>query len=295
MTQRSFWIVLAALLTVTAAAAPASADDDAIKRGAYIFAAADCVSCHTDAKHEGKPLAGGRALATPFGTFYGPNITPDPTTGIGNWTEADFRRALRYGVGPGATQLFPVFPFASFTGMTDQDIGYLFAYLKAQPPVARADTPHDVSFPFTIRLGVMGWRALFFAPGPLSPDPKHDAVWNRGNYLANAVVHCGECHTPRNFMGAMETSLAFSGNPNGPDGQKAPNITEDPKDGIGKWSVEDIERVLETGQTPDFDSVGSGMGEVVKGTSQLTPEDRHAIAVYIKSLTAIPGGGGGGS
>jgi mono/diheme cytochrome c family protein len=266
---------------------PALADDDAIKRGGYIFAAADCVGCHTDVRHDGKPLAGGRALATPFGTFYGPNITPDPQTGIGDWSEADFHRALRYGVGPGPTQLFPVFPFASFTGMTDQDIGDLYAYLRAQPPVVRANTPHDLSFPFNLRLGVMVWRALFFAPGPLQPDATHDAVWNRGRYLADAVVHCGECHTPRNFMGAMETSLAFSGNPDGPDGQKAPNITQDAEHGIGKWSLADIETVLETGQTPDFDTVGAGMAEVVKGTSQLTPEDRHAIAVYIKSLKAI--------
>ena len=292
MTKRSFQTIFAAALLL-ATASLARADDEAIKRGAYIFAAADCVSCHTDVKHGGKPLAGGRALATPFGTFYGPNITPDSATGIGSWSEADFRRALRYGVGPGATQLFPVFPFASFTGMTDRDIGDLYAYLKAQPPVVRPDTPHDVSFPFNIRWGVMGWRALFFAPGPLRPDPKHDAVWNRGDYLANAVVHCGECHTPRNFMGAMEESLAYSGNPLGPDGQKAPNITQDPEHGIGKWSIADIERVLESGQTPGFDSVGSGMAEVVKGTSQLTPEDRHAVAVYIKSLPPIASDGSG--
>jgi mono/diheme cytochrome c family protein len=278
-------------LTCAAGWTPANADDAAVKRGAYIFAGADCVSCHTDVKHDGKPLAGGRALATPFGTFYGPNITPDPATGIGKWTEADFHRALRFGIAPGAEQLFPVFPFASFTGMTDQDISDLYAYLMAQPPVTRANTPHDVSFPFNLRAGVMLWRMLFFAPGPLQSDPTQDGVWNRGKYLANAVAHCGECHTPRNFMGAMEKRLAFSGNPSGSDGQKVPNITSDPKDGIGKWSVEDIERVLETGQTPDFDYVGSGMAEVVKGTGQLTPEDRHAIAVYVKSLKAIPNGG----
>jgi len=267
-----------------------AADDAAVKRGAYLFAAGDCVSCHTDVKNNGKPLAGGRALATPFGTFFGPNISPDPHYGIGKWSEADFHRALREGLGPDDTHLFPVFPFSSFTGITDGDIADLYAYLMAQPPVAQPDKPHDVTFPFNMRFGLVFWRMLFFDEGPITPDPGRDAVWNRGNYLANAVVHCGECHTPRNFMGALKTSQAFAGNPQGPDGQKAPNITTDPVKGIGKWSVEDIETVLDTGQTPDFDTVGSGMAEVVKGTSQLTPEDRHAIAVYIKSVKPIPGG-----
>jgi mono/diheme cytochrome c family protein len=280
--------LLAALLLI-AAAPLARADDEAVKRGAYLFAAADCASCHTDAKNSGKPLAGGRALATPFGTFYGPNITPDPKYGIGDWTEAQFHRALREGIAPGRTHLFPVFPFPSFTGLTDGDIADLYAYLKTQPEVAQPNKPHDVTPPFGFRFGLVFWRLLFFDEGPWQPDPAHDAAWNRGSYLANAVVHCGECHTPRNFMGALKTSRAYSGNPQGPDGQRAPNITPDPEKGIGKWSFEDIETVLKTGQLPYFDTVGSGMAEVVKGTSQLTDEDRHAIAVYLKSVKAVPG------
>lgn len=280
--------LLAALLLV-AAAPPAQADDEAVKRGAYLFVAADCASCHTDVKNNGKPLAGGRALATPFGTFYGPNITPDPEYGIGKWTEAQFHRALREGIAPGRTHLFPVFPFASFTDLTDGDIADLYAYLKTQPAVAQPDKPHEVMPPFGFRFGLVFWRLLFFSEGPWQPDRAHDAIWNRGSYLANAVAHCGECHTPRNFMGAMKTSLAYSGNPQGPDGQRAPNITPDPEKGIGKWSLEDIETVLKTGELPYFDQVGSGMAEVVKGTSQLTDEDRHAIAVYLKSLKPVPG------
>ncbi|MGH7126634.1 MAG: c-type cytochrome [Stellaceae bacterium] len=280
--------LLAALLLI-AAAPLAQADDEAVKRGAYLFATADCAGCHTDAKNNGKPLAGGRALATPFGTFYGPNITPDPKFGIGEWTEAQFHRALREGIAPGRTHLFPVFPFPSFTGLTDADIADLYAFLKTQEPVPQPNKPHDVTPPFGFRFGLVFWRLLFFDEGPWRPDPAHDAVWNRGSYLANAVVHCGECHTPRNFLGAMKTSQTFAGNPKGPDGQRAPNITPDPEKGIGKWSYEDIETVLKTGQLPYFDQVGSGMAEVVKGTSQLTDEDRHAIAVYLKTLKAVPG------
>ncbi len=280
---------LLAALVLGLIASSACADDEAVKRGAYLFAAADCAGCHTDVKNKGQPLAGGRALTTPFGTFYGPNITPDPQYGIGKWTEAEFHRALRAGIAPGGTHLFPVFPFPSFTGLTDGDIADLYAYLKTQPPVAQPNKPHDVTPPFGFRFGLVFWRLFFFDEGPWQPDPAHDAVWNRGSYLANAVAHCGECHTPRNFMGAMKTSQAYSGNPKGPDNQRAPNITPDPEKGIGKWSLEDIETVLKTGQLPYFDYVGSGMAEVVKGTSRLTDEDRHAIAVYLKSLKAVPG------
>jgi mono/diheme cytochrome c family protein len=281
--------LIAVLVLGVATSSALAADDEAVKRGAYLFAAADCAGCHTDVKNKGMPLAGGRPLATPFGTFYGPNITPDPKFGIGGWTEAQFHRALREGIAPGRTHLFPVFPFTSFTGLTDGDIADLYAYLKTQPPVAQPNKPHEITPPFGFRFTLVFWRLLFFDDGPWKPDPAHDAVWNRGSYLANAVVHCGECHTPRNFLGAKKTSQAFSGNPKGPDNQRAPNITPDPEKGIGKWSLEDIETVLKTGQLPYFDYVGSGMAEVVKGTSQLTDEDRHAIAVYLKALKPVPG------
>jgi len=282
--------LLAALFSLALAAHSAfAADDEAARRGAYLFAAADCAGCHTDVKNNGKPLAGGRALATPFGTFYGPNITPDPKFGIGDWTEAQFHRALREGINAHGSYMFPVFPFTSFTGLTDGDVSDLWAFLRTQAPIAQQDKRHEITPPFGFRFTLVFWRLLFFDEGPWQPDPARDAVWNRGSYLANAVAHCGECHTPRNFLGAMRTSQAFAGNPKGPDNQRAPNITPDPEKGIGKWSLEDIETVLKTGQLPYFDQVGSGMAEVVKGTSQLTDQDRHAIAVYLKSLKPVPG------
>ena len=280
MTRTILAFLLAAL------ALPAAAQDQ-VQRGAYLFTAAGCAGCHTDAKHDGAPLAGGRALATPFGTFYGPNITPDRQTGIGQWSLADFHRALREGKGKDGEFLFPVFPFTTFTGMSDADIADLYAYLMAQKPVAQPDKPHEVRFPFGIRQGLLGWRILFFREGPLEPVPGKDAAWNRGRYLVEAVAHCQECHTPRNFLGGLERDHAFAGNPHGPDGQEAPNITSDPATGIGKWKLDEIVDLLKTGQTPDGDFVGSGMGEVVKGTGELTDADRQAIAVYVKSLPPL--------
>jgi mono/diheme cytochrome c family protein len=280
--------LLAALLLLSAGALPARATDEAqVKRGELLFSAADCAGCHTDVKGNGPPLAGGRALETPFGIFYGPNITPDKEHGIGNWSEADFHRALRRGIGDEGDFLFPVFPFTSFTGMRDQDIADLWAYLQSRVAVPQPNKPHEVKFPFGWRPLLWFWRVLFFREGPIAPVAGQSAEWNRGRYLAEAVVHCQECHTPRNFLGALRRSVAYSGNPQGPDKQKAPNITPDATSGIGKWTLDDITALLKTGQTPEMDFVGSGMAEVVKGTSTLSDADRHAIAVYIKSLPAI--------
>jgi mono/diheme cytochrome c family protein len=280
------WI-LAALVAV-AFVLPAQAQDQAaIERGKYIFTAADCESCHTDKKNGGAPLAGGRALATPFGTFYGRNITPDKATGIGDWTEAQFHRALRDGIDDDGHYLFPVFPFPSFTGMSDRDISDLYAYLMAQKPVSRKNTQHDIRFPFRFRPLLVFWRTLFFKPGPLAPVAGQSEEWNRGRYLSEAVVHCEECHTPRNFLGGLDHAHAFAGNPQGPDGQKAPNITPDPETGLGKWKLDEIIDVLRTGTTPDGDTVDPPMADVVDGTSKLSDADRHAIALYIQSLPPL--------
>jgi mono/diheme cytochrome c family protein len=264
-----------------------AADEAALKRGELLFTAADCAGCHTDTKGGGQVLAGGRPLVTPFGTFYGPNLSSDKEYGIGGWSAAQFHDALRKGVDRGGHYLFPVFPFTSFTGMSDADIADLYAYLQSRPAIAQPNKPHAVSAPFGWRFLLVFWRTLFFTPGPLVPVEGQSAEWNRGRYLAEVVVHCGECHTPRNFMGAMKRSQAYAGNPQGPDGQKAPNITTDAETGLGKWSAEDIATVLKTGQTPDFDFVGSGMAEVVKGTGALSDDDRRAIATYIKTISPI--------
>jgi mono/diheme cytochrome c family protein len=292
MTRRQTGIVkscvaAATLFFVVSTPSVRAADEASVKRGEGMFNAADCTACHTDAKNGAQPLAGGRPLDTPFGRFYAPNITSDKQYGIGTWTEAEFHRALREGRGRDGEYFFPVFPYSAFTNMSDQDIDDLYAYLQLRPAAAQANKPHEVSFPFSWRPLQVFWRTLFFTEGPLQPVAGQSAEWNRGRYLVQAVVHCAECHTPRNFLGGLEQNQAFAGNPQGPDGQKAPNISSDTERGIGQWSIVDISILLKTGRTPSFDFVGSGMGEVVKGTATLSDSDRRAIAVYIKSLPPV--------
>lgn len=264
-----------------------AADADLIARGAYLTTAAGCADCHTESKEGSRPFAGGRALATPFGTFYAPNITPDPETGIGRWSEAQFLRALREGVRPDGANYYPVFPYPSFTKITDDDMRAIKAYLFAQPTVRQSNRAHDVAFPFSWRFLLNFWKLLFFSPGPFQPNPERGEVYNRGAYLVTALAHCSECHTPRNWFGAMEPSRFLAGTPHGPDDKAVPNITPDPQTGIGSWSEQDIITLLKNGQTPDFDFVGGPMGEVVRNTSQLDDADRQAIAVYLKSVPPI--------
>jgi mono/diheme cytochrome c family protein len=269
-----------------------AADQAAIARGAYLAAAGDCAGCHTDKKNGGADLAGGKPLVTAFGTFFGPNITPDPETGIGTWTEDQFQRALREGIDEHGQYLYPVFPFTSFTNISDADVSDLFAYLQSVPPINHPTPSNAVKVPFGWRPLLFFWRALYFTPGPLQPVPAPNNTpsdeWNRGRYLAEAVGHCQECHTPRNFLGGLDRSRAYAGNPRGPDDNDAPDITSDKKDGLGDWKIDDIADVLKSGMTPDGDSVGGGMTDVVDGTGKLTDADRHAIAVYIQSLPALP-------
>jgi mono/diheme cytochrome c family protein len=267
--------------------APAS-ENEAAKRGAYIFHAAGCKGCHTDTKRKGPLLAGGRAIETPFGVFYGPNITPDPVTGIGQWSDGDFIRALRSGVSPDGGHYYPVFPYTSFTKMTERDMLDLKAYIFSLPPVKKANRPHEVKFPFRFRPLLRLWKALHFTPGPVEADPSMSAESNRGAYLAEALGHCGECHTPRGMTGGIDNAKWMAGTNDGPDGETVPNITPDSATGIGEWDAGDIELVLETGIKADGDVVGSLMGEVVEnGTSRLTAADRRAIALYLKSLAPI--------
>jgi mono/diheme cytochrome c family protein len=285
----AFWqqpIGAALALTLLTAANPAAADEDASGRGEYLARAGGCFSCHTAAG--GQPLAGGRALATPFGTFYSPNITPDPDTGIGRWTDAQFLRALREGVRPDGANYFPVFPYPSFTGITDSDALAIKAYLFSVSPVRQDNRPHDVAFPFSWRALQTGWKLLFFTPGPFQPAPQRSAAYNRGAYLATALAHCGECHTPRNILGAMRSSLRFAGTPDGPDGQLVPNITPDPGTGIGKWEKDDVVELLKTGTTPEQSKVKGAMRETIQdGLKYLSDADLEAIADYLFAQPSI--------
>lgn len=261
-------------------------DTASVERGRYLFAAAGCEGCHTDTKNKGPKLAGGSALHTPFGTYYAPNITSDREHGIGNWTDTQFIRALREGVSPSGEYYFPVFPYPSFSKMTDRDMLDIKAYIFSLPAVARDNAPHDIKFPFGFRFTMVGWNWLFLDKGPLKPDPAHDEQWNRGAYLVRAVSHCGECHTERNILGATRRDRELGGSPVGPEGTSVPNITPNERTGVGKWSVEEIAEVLSSGLTPD-DMVAGSMSEVVQGTSKMTEDDRTAIAVFLKSLPPV--------
>jgi mono/diheme cytochrome c family protein len=278
---------LAILPTRSGGAASVGSSSDLVARGAYLANAADCVACHTDREHGGRPYAGGRMIATPFGTFYSPNITPDPGTGIGRWSEAQFARALRDGMRPDGANLYPVFPYTSFTKIVDADAQAIWAYLSSLPPVRRRNRSDAVAFPFSWRPLLTIWKLLFFNRGPFRRNPNRSAAYNRGAYLVTALAHCGECHTPRNWLGASEPSRFLAGTAHGPDGKPVPNITPDRETGIGKWSEADIETLLFDGQKPDFDFVGGAMAEVVSSTARLTDADRHAIGVYLRSLPPI--------
>ena len=269
-----------------APAADVPADPGLVERGRYLATAANCVGCHTE--KGGAEFAGGRALKTPFGTFYGPNITPDPNAGIGAWSEADFLRALKRGISPEGHPYYPAFPYTSFAGMTDDDALAIRAYLFSLPPSDKPDRPHELSFPYSIRLGLWPWRWLYFDPEPPAVAGDASPEVRRGAYLVEALGHCGECHTPRGWLGAPDEDRRLAGTVDGPDGDKVPNITPDPQTGIGSWSAQDVVRALETGLLPDFDAVGGAMGEVVRSTSKLDPDDRAAIAAYLETVPPVP-------
>ena len=269
-----------------AVAAGASAQGDA-KRGEYIAKAGGCLGCHTEAKQGAAPYAGGRALKTPFGTFYGPNLTPHPGAGLGRWGEADFVRAVRMGLRPDGAHYFPAFPYPSFTRISDPDLRDLWAYLRSLPPSPRANQSHELHFPFGWRFLVVGWKWLFFSPGALAPEAARAAALNRGDYLVNALGHCGECHTPRNFLGGPKRGRQLAGvaKGQGPEGKAVPNLTPT---NLKKWGDAELRDVLQSGITPDGDVVGETMGEVIRNTTgQITPQDLAALIGYLRSLPAI--------
>ena len=291
---RGAFIALAAFALVAAAAA-APAGEAEVARGEYVFHAAGCVSCHTDAAGGGLELAGGRALKTPFGVFRTPNITPDVQTGIGGWSDADFLRALRQGTRPDGSHYFPAFPYTSYTRMTEGDILALKAYLFLRPAVSRRNQAHDLDPPFGWRFLLGAWKLLFFDQGAFAPEPERSAEWNRGAYLVIALGHCGECHTARNVMGARRTAKALAGNATGPDGRSVPNITPHKETGIGDWSEADIVMLLKTGLRPNFDNVQGAMAEVIDdGLKHLSDDDLRAIAVYLRALEPIENKGPAG-
>jgi len=285
-------VLSVSFLTAAFFAPPSFVSAADLKNGEYVYHASGCGNCHTDpgkkgkdARPKGDPLAGGRPLKTPFGTFYTPNITPDKESGMGTWTFTDFRRAMVDGKAPNTAPYYPAFPYTSYTGMSEDDLRDLWAYLKAQPSHARENQEHELKFPFNMRGLMHGWRFLFFdktATG--ETDSTQSEAWNRGAYLIRVLAHCGECHTPRNAMGAMDWSRELAGNPVGPGG-KIPDLTPRNKGGVVTWSADDIVEYLSSGMTPEGDFAGGEMAEVIDhSTATMTAEDRMAIAVFLKAL-----------
>ena len=280
------WLALPSQSTVQISAGVSSANPGMAERGAYLIQAAGCISCHWDRKHGGQPFAGGLAFSTDFGTFYSPNITPDNDTGIGRWGDENFLRALTEGEGVHGEQLYPALPYTSYSAMRVEDALAIKAYLKNVPPVSAPRRENEVSFPYSWRALLKGWKFLFFQGAqPLSDDPAHDATWNRGRYLVIALGHCAECHTPRNTFGAQLTDQALQGNAKGPGGWKVPALVGAKAKDFASWSVEEIAAYLKSGTKPDFDSADGPMAEVIEdNTKHLSDQDRTAMALYLKSL-----------
>lgn len=257
-------------------------------RGEYLLRAGGCTGCHSVEDDDANPLAGGRALASPFGTFYTPNITPDPDTGIGEWSARDFVRAMRYGRDPHGNAYFPGFPYTAYAAMRSDDMLSLYAYLMTVPPIRRENRPHELPWYLASLPAARAWQLMFFRTAPLRDDPAQSPEYNRGAYLAQALGHCGECHTPRDGLGVLDPAMHLAGTRDGPDGDPVPNITPDRDTGIGRWRARDLRDFLHSGMTPDGDFTGGHMAEVVDGGLQyLTREDLDALVAYLRGIPAI--------
>ena len=255
---------------------------DEIQRGRELVELADCRSCHT--ARGGGLFAGGRAIPTPFGTFYSPNITPDVKTGLGSWNATDFWHALHNGYSKDGTLLYPTFPYTNYTKISRQDSDAMFAYLHSLPPVAQANHPHELRSPYNHRILLAAWRSLFFRPGVFVPEAGRAADWNRGAYLVQGVAHCSACHESRNALGASEA---------GPSGGLvlnwyAPSLTSPNEAGVQTWSENDIVALLKTGQVNTSTANAAALGpmaEVVSESLQQAPDDElRAMATYLKAL-----------
>jgi mono/diheme cytochrome c family protein len=273
---------------LTLAATATVSDSAMVQRGAYLARAGNCMTCHT--ARGGASYAGGRGIATPFGTVYTSNLTPDNATGIGSWSPAHFWRAMHNGRSKDGRLLYPAFPYTNYTQVTREDSDALLAYLKSVPPVAQANQMHALRVPYQSQAALAVWRALYFSPGVYKPDATRGVAGNRGAYLVNGLGHCSACHTARNALGATD-GLNLAGGLIPVQNWYAPSLTSPHEAGVGDWSEQDITRLLKDGVSPRA-SVNGPMTEVVLGSTQyLNAQDLSAMAVFLKSLSvAAPPG-----
>ena len=253
---------------------------ETIERGKQLATAADCAGCHT--ADPSKPFAGGKRLATPFGAIYSPNLTPDRETGIGAWSDEDFRRALREGAAPDGSHYYPAFPYPYFTKITRDDLLAIRAYLATLAPVRNERPAPELWWPFDYRFVMRGWNFLFFKPGIFEPNQQKSTEWNRGGYLVTGAAHCGACHTPKNVFGAEKRNRAFRGG--SVDGWFAPRLDSAVRSGLKSWSVDDLVEYLASGRNSRSHAAGPMADVVLNSTSKMSEGDLRAIAVYLKDL-----------
>ena len=258
-----------------------------VARGEYLARAGNCMACHTD--RGGAPGAGGRAIATPFGTVYASNLTPDRAAGLGDWRGDDFWRALHHGRSRDGRLLYPAFPYTHYTQVTRDDADALFAWLRTLPAVARANTPHDLRWPYSTQAALAVWRALYFRPGEYQADPKQSAQWNRGAYLVRGLGHCSACHSTRNALGGSDL-MDLSGGMIPMQAWYAPSLADPGEAGVSTWDVAAITQLLRTGSAPGASVLGPMAEVVLHSTQYLSAGDLEAMAVFLKSLPAAPTG-----
>lgn len=280
MRTRVVLFAMAAFALTSPALAQAPDQADEIIRGHYQAILGDCVACHSEPG--GKPLAGGAPLETPFGPLVPPNITPDHDTGIGKWSEADFKAMMRTGIGHDGIRLYPAMPYPAYTKMSDQDVSDLWKYLQTVEPVNNQVVANQLPFPFNIRLSLLGWNLLNFSEGEFKPDMTKPEAWNRGAYLVQGAGHCSTCHTPKNILGADDDGQYLQGG--SLQGWLAPDITGSMHTGLGSWSNEQIVAYLKTGANDKTIASGPMREAIENSTSKMDDADLEAIAEYLKSL-----------
>jgi mono/diheme cytochrome c family protein len=285
-------LIMATVVLVLWTTRPASLPLEALPRheldpanGLSLFNAGGCASCHTSESGDSdqRLLGGGLAMETPFGLFRVPNISPHPSSGIGDWSMLDFVNAMHLGVSPDLRHYYPAFPYTSYTRMSIEDLMDLKSYLDTLPQVEEVSADHSLKFPWNIRTGIGLWKRFNLDPSFITPVNADDKLLERGRYLVEGPGHCGECHTPRNWMGGLDKTRWLAGAPN-PEGEgRVPNITPH-KNGLSGWDESDIEYYLASGFTPDFDTVGGSMVKVQENMARLNSKDRAAIAAYLMSI-----------
>jgi mono/diheme cytochrome c family protein len=262
------------------------ATPEQVARGAYLARAGNCAACHTD--RGGAAFAGGKGIATPFGTVFASNLTPDAKTGIGTWSAAQFWRAMHNGRSADGRLLVPAFPYPNFTEITRADSDALFAWLRSQVPVAQVNRPHALRFPYNLQASLAVWRALFFSPGVYEPVVERSVQWNRGAYLVRSLGHCAACHSPRNAFGATRDSLELSGGLIPLQNWYAPSLASSAEAGMADWSSQDVAALLKTGLAPRGAALGPMAEVVFRSTQYLSDGDIAAMTEFLKSLPQTP-------